>query len=240
MNILITGAGGHLGPGLVEAFEGRHTLRLMDVAAFESAHETIVASVADLEAAREAVRGMDAVVIAHMASRQAGAYDTPVAAFDANVKGTANLFFAAAEAGVGKVALVSSYGVVKKHAEEDGTFISRDLPWRPVGMYMLTKVCQEVIAEQYHRQHGIAVAVLRPSYIVYEDVSADKYGNPVSKDTWNLIDPRDIGLAARLALELPDLGHEIFFLLGKPEAASRVDIAHTRDRLGWQPAHPFE
>jgi hypothetical protein len=40
------------------------------------------------------VKGCQAVVIAHMASRQAGSYQTPTVPFDANVKGTANLFFA--------------------------------------------------------------------------------------------------------------------------------------------------
>jgi len=209
------------------------------VAPMDSPHETVVGSVADLAIVREAVAGVDALVIAHMATRQAGAYETPVAAFDVNVKGTANLFFAAVEAGVRKVALVSSYGVVKRHAEEDGTFISRDLPHRPVGMYMLTKACQEVIAEQYHREHGLAVAVLRPSKLLYEDTMRDKYGDPIPRETWNLIDPRDIGQAARKALELPDLTWEVFYLLAKPEAATRVDTTHTRERLGWDPEHPF-
>ena len=239
MKILITGAAGYIGPGLIEAFEGSHDLRLMDVTAMESPHETIVGTVADLAAVRDAVEGVDALLIAHMATRQAGAYDTPTDAFDVNVKGTANLFFAALEAGVRKVALVSSYGVVKRHAEEDGTFVSRDLPHRPRGMYMLTKVCQEVIAEQYHRQHGLAVAVLRPSKLLYEDTMTDKYGDPIPRETWNLIDPRDIGQAARLALELPDLTYEVFYLLSKPEAATRVDTTHTRDRLGWDPEYPF-
>ena len=41
MRILITGAGGNLGSGLVERLEGRHVLRLSDVAPFETGHEFV-------------------------------------------------------------------------------------------------------------------------------------------------------------------------------------------------------
>ena len=89
MKVLVTGACGFLGRGLIEPFAGRHELRLMDVVDWQTPHEKVVGDVADLETCRRAVQGCQAVVIAHMASRQAGAYETPVLPFDANVKGTA-------------------------------------------------------------------------------------------------------------------------------------------------------
>jgi len=53
------------------------------------------------------------------------------------------------------------------------------------------------------------------------------------------VDRRDIGEAARLALELDGLGFEVFYVLGTPEALERADVAYTRDRLGWRPTHDF-
>ncbi|MBN2581499.1 MAG: NAD(P)-dependent oxidoreductase, partial [Planctomycetes bacterium] len=174
MKVLVTGAGGFLGRGLIVPFESKHTLRLMDVVDWPTPHEKIVGDVADLETCRRAVQGMDAIVIAHMASRQAGAYEAPTVAFDVNVKGTANLFFAAAEQGIRRVVLISTGGVVGAYK---GSFLSRDLPLKAVSLYGLTKALQEIVAEQYHREFGFQVAVLRLGYIL----SADDHDNVVDK-----------------------------------------------------------
>jgi hypothetical protein len=52
-------------------------------------------------------------------------------------------------------------------------------------------------------------------------------------------DDRDIGLAARLAMETPDLGYEVFYVLSSPEAEKCYDVAYTRTRLGWKAQHDF-
>jgi len=109
MKVLVTGAGGYLGRGLIVPFEEHgYELRLMDVTPIESRHETVLGSVADLDTVRRALDGCQAMVIAHMASRQAAAYETPTMAFDVNVKGTANLYFAAVEQGIRRAVLVST------------------------------------------------------------------------------------------------------------------------------------
>ena len=239
MKTLITGAAGYLGRGLIVPFEGTRDLRLMDVVAFESPHEVLVGSVADLQTCREAVQGCDALVIAHMATRANNTYDTPPVPFDVNVKGTANLLFAAVEAGIRKAVLISSIGAVGYH-QKQGTFLTLDLPLRGGGgIYGLTKVCQEVIAQQTHLQYGTGIAVLRPAYITDADSCKDKYGREAHECNWQFIDRRDIGLAARLALDLPDLGYEIFYTLGTPMAKDHAEMTPIYERLGWQPQHPF-
>ncbi len=239
MKTLITGAGGFLGRGMVEAFDGRHDLRLMDVVDFDTPHEKLVADVADLDACRAAVDGCDAAVIAHMASRQAGAYDRgPGLPFDANVKGTANLFFAGMEAGIRRFVLISSESVIKGHPPRRTV----DLPYRGETLYGLTKVCQEVIAEQLQREHGLEVAALRVGYILSaEDREhvVDKYGKHIRERNAPCTDRRDIGEAARLAAELEGLTYEVFYVMGAPEADTVYEMAPTFDRLGWRPRHDF-
>jgi nucleoside-diphosphate-sugar epimerase len=236
--ILVTGSAGYLGRGMVPVLAASFDLRLMDVVAFDPGpHQGVVGDVADLAAVRAAVTGVDALVIAHMASRQAGAYETPVASFDANVKGTANLFFAAAGAGIARVVLVSSSGVTYGHG--DRAWFAHDVPPKARDLYGLTKVCQEVIAEHYHREHGIAVAVLRIGALLSEDTMVDKYGNKEDRPGENYVDPRDVGDVARLCLGLADLTYETLFVMGVPAAAAKYDTAWTERRLGWTPKHRY-
>jgi nucleoside-diphosphate-sugar epimerase len=247
MKVLITGAGGFLGHAIVGQFEGRHDLRLMDIRDWETPHERIVGSVADLATCRRALEGCEGLVIAHMASVQEGSYQTPEIPFDSNVKGTANLFFAALEAGIRRVVLVSSTGTVCYWGKQAGSFVTRDLPVKPwpcgrQAIYAVTKACQEIIAESYHREKGMQVAVLRVGYILSSDDPnrvVDKYGTHVHLRHAGNTERRDIGLAARLAIEAPEIGYEIFYVMSSPEAEKCYDMAYTRTRLGWKAQHDF-
>lgn len=216
-------------------FVDRHSLRLMDLKPFTTPHELFVGDIADLNVARQAVAGMDAVVVAHMASRQVGAYDTPPIAFDVNVKGTANLFFAGIEQGIRKFCVISSNGVLAGHTG----FWKRDAFPKGNNLYSLTKACQEVIAEQFQRLHQLSVSVLRVGWVMDADTMIDKYGQHRSQYCVGYTDRRDIGEATRLALERDDIGYEVFYVEGTPESADRCDIAYTRRRLGWHPQYDF-
>jgi nucleoside-diphosphate-sugar epimerase len=238
MKILLTGAAGFLGRAMVPVLAKGHQLRLADLHPFDSEHETITGNVASLASARAMVTGMDAVVLGHMASRQAGAYETPELPFDGNVKGTANLFFAAVEEGIKRVVLISSTGAVS--GNDDHLFRSRDLPLRGTDMYSLTKALQEEVAEHYHRVHGLEVAILRPSWVVDADNLSTKYGTQVPEFSSGLIDRRDVCEAARLSCELPDLTYEVFYISGPQEACATMDVAYTIRRLGWAPRYRFE
>jgi nucleoside-diphosphate-sugar epimerase len=239
MKVLITGAAGYLGHGLVVANEKHHTLRLMDVVAIPNTpHEMVVGSVEDYATVLEAVRGMDALIIAHMAPRKPGVYDTPEKPFDITVKGTANLYAAAKELGVKRVALISSIGAVEGYRKR-GEYLRRDLAPDAFGFYGLSKVCQEVIAQQYFREHGIRSAILRPSYIQDAATMTDKYGKVAKEVNWHYIDRYDIGKAARLAIEKDDMACEVFYLLGHPKSIEHADMQPTYDRLGWKPDHDF-
>jgi nucleoside-diphosphate-sugar epimerase len=240
MKVLITGGAGFLGRGMVAAFDAKHPLRLMDLCPWGSSHEVVAGDVADLDQVRHATEGVDGIVIAHMAGRPGGGpldYDSPPTAFDANVKGTANLLFAAAERNIRRVVLISSAGGVGAYTEEG--FRSHDHPPKSKSLYGLTKVLQEIVAEHFSRVHGIGVAVLRVGYIVDADALNDKYDRKVRQYGRGLIDRRDIGEAARLALELPDLEYETFFVFGTKAAEEHFDVEHTRRRLGWTPRFDF-
>lgn len=157
---------------------------------------------------------------------------------DINVKGTGLALEAAVRHGIRRVVLISSVSVVWRHVLSR-TFLTPDLPAAPVQTYGLTKALQESLALFYHQMHGLEIAVLRPAYVIREDSMTDKYGATRANVTWQCIDPRDIASAVRSALLIPDLKHEVFYLMAGPDAERFADIAHTRERLGWSPVHRF-
>ena len=62
MKVLITGAGGFLGKGLIIPFEeSGDKLRLMDIVSFSSPHETVIGNVSDLDTVMKAAEGVDAI-----------------------------------------------------------------------------------------------------------------------------------------------------------------------------------
>jgi len=237
MNILITGAGGYLGVGLIQRLACDHTLRVMDIRAFDTSHELFIGDVTDLDCVRQAVDGMDAVVIAHMASRQPGTYNTPTLPFDINVKGTANLFAAAVEQGITRFVLISSGSVVTGYPPTQ--FKTRDMPMKGTDLYGLSKVCQEVIAEQYQRMHQLSVSALRIGWVMDSDSMIDKYGTAHAEFSYEYTDPRDIGDVAGLALARNTGRFDVFYVYGAPEADQHVDAAYTREQLGWTPRYDF-
>ena len=240
MKVLVTGAVGFLCKGLVIPFEeAGEELRVMDVVDFDSPHEKFIGDVSQQADCEKAVEGMDAIVIGHMASRQAGAYDEVALPFDVNVKGTALLFAAAVKAGIKKIALISSGAAVMKAQKETGYYAS-DLPLGGNGMYGLTKVCQEIIAEQYQRENDLTVSSIRTAYIHDMDSMMDKYGKKAAEVNAQYADRCDIGEVTRRSLYLEGPRYEIFWALSTPEAKEHFEVAYTHETLDWQPKYTYE
>lgn len=238
MKILITGAAGFLGQGLIESLTEHHELRLMDVEKISSSHDSLKGSVENLDKVRQAMKGMDALIIAHMAPRSPDSYVNPPICFEINVTGTANLFFAAQEVGIRRVVLISSVGTVygyKKNTFHDGQTTARCFD-----LYSLTKVCQETVAEQYHHLHSMEIAVLRVGHIIDGKTMVDKYGTRIENYTDNLTDRKDIGEVCRLALEKNDLQFEIFYVIGSKKGWHIYDVATASKQLNWKPKYDFE
>jgi nucleoside-diphosphate-sugar epimerase len=235
MRVLLTGAGGYTGRGVAQVLRTEHFVRGLDVRDSSGfVDEAVVGDIADLEICRRAVSGMEAIVLCHMAPRPDG-YKAPPVAFDANVKGTANLYHAAVESRIARVVLVSTGGLLLKQPR--ATAVPGEGPYNFTGeLYVLTKIMQECIARYYHDQHGVKTALLRPSWIVYDEDFRTKYGDRLEHYNPTLIDPRDVGYAALAALRLPDPGLEAFQLA---QEDSEADLDAARGRLGWRARYTF-
>jgi nucleoside-diphosphate-sugar epimerase len=238
MRLMMTGPAGYTGKGIVEVLRAKkHWVRgFLHRAKEVELDDQIVGSLDDMDACLAAVDGVDAVIMCHMAPAP-DAYDTPDLAFDINVKGTANLYHAMVEKGVKKCVNIGSRA----------TLIDNHVPVESVGMgpysykgknlYPLTKVLCENIARYYYTMHDIATAVMRPSYICYDETLINKYGDELKRYGAALCDPRDIGTATHLALELKDLACEGFDL---GLDGDRIDLRPAHNRLGWHPKYTFD
>lgn len=248
MKLLLTGAGGYTGRGLAMILkENGHWVRGCDVnPAMEHVDEAVTGDIADLDTCRRLLTGVEAMVLCHMAPNPRG-YDTPPLAIDVNIKGTANLYHAAMEAKLARVIMVSSIGVLRDGKGDaipgDGPYsfgVSEDMKERKysMGFYSFSKVLQECVARWYWEAHRIPSALLRPSWVVYDDPGhMTKYGKPVPQYYPSLIDPRDIGTAAVKALALPDLALEAFNI---GQDGAQFDLTAAHNRLGWQPRYLFK
>jgi len=188
--ILVTGASGHLGSHVVPLLiaEG-YRIRALDIVppaggewcptevgpparpcggpasagrqqpALPSRPEGVCADLADFDACKAAVEGVDLIV--HCASIHPWKPYTDAQYLDCNIKGTWNLYRAAAEAGVGRVVLTSSIAAVGYGGNP---------PWPlgegeefPLGdLYSLTKHTQEDIARMHAASGRIRTLALRP------------------------------------------------------------------------------
>lgn len=205
-----------------------------------SAHEVFQGDVVNLDEVRGALEGMEAVIINHMAPRSPNAYDIPERCFDINVKGTANLFFAAEAAGVKRIVLISTTGQIDPPSDINAWL--EHVPQRSelLSLYNVTKSCQEAIAEQYARLADMSVSILRVGYILDGDAMRDKYGREIGERATLDTDRRDVGEVARLCLERQKPGLAVFPVMSTHEAMQEWGVQRTVDELGWQPRYDFE
>src|SRR5215472_11078251 len=159
MKVLLTGGSGNIGQTLVpKLLDKGDTPVILDVRAPPCLNEGAVfieGSVLDRSNLTKIFRGCDGIV--HIAAwhgihedrGEKGAYDF----FDLNVRGTFEVFEAAAASGIGKV-----------------TYISTTSVYRPNTRYGSSKILAELIADDYRKHRLMNVVTLRPrGFIPYWD-----------------------------------------------------------------------
>lgn len=110
------------------------------------------------------IEGLAPDVIFHLAAVTfvPSAEDAPQATFDANVKGTLNLFEACRKCAPGARVILASSAEVYGKVPPGEMPLAETRPPAPANLYALTKRCAEEIAVYYHRVHSIPAVVLRP------------------------------------------------------------------------------
>jgi len=165
--VLVTGAGGFVGPHLVRALaaRGAHVrgAGLGAPPAGTALEDWREADFSDGDQARAALAAAPCDAIVHLAGQSSAArsFEAPEETFRANVTGTWTLLEAMrTHAPAARVLVVGTsevYGAI-----EPGTRAAEDAPYRPVSPYALSKAAAEQVARAYAEAHGLDVVCTRP------------------------------------------------------------------------------
>jgi NAD+ dependent glucose-6-phosphate dehydrogenase len=173
--VLLTGAGGRVGQAILAGLGTEYDWRLLDREPLTSeqlprgvgSEDVVVADVTDRDAVAEVMTDVAAVV--HLAGDP-----RPEAPWSSvlrnNIDGTHNVFAAAVEADVDRLAFASSNHAVGAYEDDrkpdlyrtddefrlDGT----ELP-RPSNLYGVSKASGETLGRYFHDAHGISVVCVR-------------------------------------------------------------------------------
>lgn len=166
MKLLVTGAAGHLGEGLMRVLPRHgHEVRGLDIK--PGPVVDIVGSVADPDIVREALDGVQGVLHTatlhkpHVASHPRRDF------VETNVTGTLTLLEEAVRAQVHRfvfTSTTSAFGrALRPQPGAPAAWITEDVVPVPRNIYGATKVAAEDICELVHNDHGLPVLVLRTS-----------------------------------------------------------------------------
>jgi uronate dehydrogenase len=227
LSVLLTGAGGRIGPHLLPAFRDAYDLRVLDRRPVPGFPDTVVADLQDADALRGAMGGVD--VLVHLAAQADEAPFLDVLVPN-NVVGLYNAFEAARAAGVRRIVFASTVQTVGFYPPEHGTIEITDPP-RPVTMYGATKVFGETLGRFYHDKHGIEFVGVRIGAFQPYD-SAALRDHEGLRDIW--LSPRDALGLLRRAVEKPGVGYALVFGTSITPR-ERLSRAPARELLDFEP-----
>lgn len=227
--ILITGAAGYVGQLLLPSLRRHYQLRCLDITPQRATgdDEILLADINDLDAMLNACQDVTAVV--HLAAK-GFEDDFLTVLLPRNVTGTWSVFRAAVHAGVPKVVFASTGQAISGNPAD--TFVTAELPARPISEYACTKLFGEALGRFHADTHGLQVACLRLGWVVPPD-SPLFSTEPTLPSTW--CSPNDLSRLIQAALE-SDV-HFATVIAVSPSATGRFD---TSNPYGWVPVDKID
>lgn len=155
MRILVTGAAGRVGSTVAKGLLDRYDVRGHDRVEMSYLDDTIISELDDFTAVLKATRNIDA--IAHIGGLPGGNEWEPM--LQSNFIGTYNVFEAARQNGVKRIAYASRAGVLGLYPRSKTR--TMDMTTTPVGIYTVSKVFAEALAHSYAHQYDMEMVCIR-------------------------------------------------------------------------------
>ena len=230
--LLLTGAAGRIGSAFFMDARERYWFRLADrepiplVDAASGGHEVIALNVADPEACQEACRGIDTVV--HLAADPSPEADFYDSLLENNIKGTYNIFRAAADQGCRRVIFASSIHAVVGHPPEMS--IPADAPVRPMNMYGVSKGFGEALAACFAHDGALSSIAIRIG--AYD--AAWLRPSPPPDAMSAFLSHRDMNQLLGRCIDVEHLQFAIVHGISN-NRVQRLNLSSTRELLGYAP-----
>jgi nucleoside-diphosphate-sugar epimerase len=239
--LVCTGGSGRLGRHVVSLLRDSCSVTVLDAAPPPGTDAFVQADVTDIGALRRAFAGQDAVV--HLAAIPNPRTAPPEVTFRVNVEGTFAVLQAAEEAGVRRVVVASSDSVVGFHYNPPDWRpqylpIDERHPLCPTEFYSLSKQVTETICQSYANRGRLEVVVIRPTHIVFppEHPELEARGSDLMNyHLWTYVAPEDVARGFELALALPEVRFECFFISAADGLNARPTLELVRERYGFLP-----
>ena len=143
MKVLITGAAGVIGTVLAKGLRERHELRGFDNQEMPGMSDAVVGDIGDFDQVKAATEGMDAVI--HLVNVPGGQWEHSLQ----SMIGTYNVFEAAHQCGVRRVAYASRGGILPQSFYPRTIQRTADMLPKPDSYYTISKVFGENIGYMY-------------------------------------------------------------------------------------------
>ena len=218
--LLITGASGSVGAALVTGLRERYRVRGFDRRPMPGLDDAVVGDLADFEAVLKAVEGVDAII--HLAAIWTG--DAPWEdILQNNIIGTYNVFEAARQSGVRRIAFASRAALYSSYPPDVKRTV--DLPLRPRNYYSVSKAFGESLGFMYFHEFNMEVVCIRIGSFV---------PNHPKLDQPEQLSARDAVRVFERAVIHPGVKFEVVFGVSD-SSFPRFDIAHGVKAIGYQP-----
>lgn len=219
MRVLVTGSAGHLGEALMREMRVSHPeYDVLGLDILPSNFTTHVGTITDRAFVRKCMEGVAIVYHTATLHKPHVATHTKQAFIDTNITGTLNLLEEAAAANVQSFVFTSTTSVFGDSlVPPDGApaaWITEEVVPTPKNIYGVTKLAAEDLCQLFHRNHGLAVIILRTSRFFPEDDDSAVMCEQFSSDNLKAIEYlnrrveiRDVTSAHFLAAEkAPKIG----------------------------------
>lgn len=224
--VLLTGAGGRIGPSLLPSFQERYDLRVLDRQPIAGVENIILSDLQDPDILKQALAGVETVVHLAATSDEAPFLEKLV---PNNIIGLYNILQASVDAGVRRFIFASTVQTVRTW--EMPLPVRTADPPRPVSLYGATKVFGETIGRYYHDRHGLEFIAVRIGWFQNYDSPALKRGGG-GANIW--LSPRDCARLLHLAVEKPGIGYAVVFGTSKTPVEA-LSLQEAREVLGYEP-----
>jgi len=225
MRILITGAAGAIGSTLVKGMRDRYSLRGLDRVPMPDLEDAIVGDVADFETILKATKDMDAVI--HLAGVPSGGAPWEEVLRN-NIIGTYNVFEAARQNGVRRIAFASRAGLLGPYPKNIMRTI--DMMPLPQSYYSISKVFGENLGYMYASRFDMEFVAVR--------IGNFKRDRPLPEHPHQL-SHADAVQVFEQAVTHPGVKFEIVF--GVSDSTWQLyDIEHGQKVIGYHPQYKSE